>query len=35
MNQVMKIAGYAGMIGGTLYLLDQLGVFSLKTLLGK
>lgn len=35
MNQVMKIAGYVGMIGGVLYALDALGIFSVKTLLNK
>lgn len=35
MPQVMKILGYVGMIGGTLYILDAVGVFSIKTLMGK
>lgn len=35
MSQIMKILGYAGMVGGTLYILEAVGVFSIKSLMGK
>lgn len=35
MNQVMKVASLVGMVGGVLYALDALGIFSIKTLLNK
>ena len=31
----MRIASIAGMVGGTFYLLDAMGLFSLKALINK